>query len=85
MATAGDASNQILQSAPDGPISPIRSVLLISAAVFAADGFFMLAFPMLIPLLDSAGTAPLWGVAILDATLMAAVAGIIAYFWVPRS
>ncbi len=85
MATADDASNQIRQAAPDGPISPIRSVLLIAAAVFAADGFFMLAFPMLIPLLDSAGTASHWGVAILDATLMAVVAGIIAYFGVPRS
>ena len=85
MATAGDASNQIRQAAPDGPISPIRSVLLITAAVFAADGIFMLAFPVLIPLLDSAGTASHWGVAILDATLMAVVAGIIAYFCVPRS
>ncbi|MEE9210520.1 MAG: PAS domain-containing sensor histidine kinase [Kiloniellales bacterium] len=65
-------------------MSPFRLALRITAAVFAIESLFMLALPVLVPLLDSAGTASLWGVATLDATLMAAVTGPIVYFWALR-
>jgi len=84
MATGGATSNRNRPAAPDGLVSPIRLVLRITAAVFAFEGLFMLAIPKLMPLLDSAGTASPWGVAFLDAALMAVVTGPIAYFWALR-
>ncbi len=41
----------------------------------------MSALPLLMPLLNSAGTVPAWGVAILNATLIAVVTGLLVYFW----
>jgi len=64
--------------------SPIRLILRITAAVFVAESLFMLALPQLIPSLNSAGTAPTWGMAILGATLMALVTGPMVYFWAVR-
>jgi PAS domain S-box-containing protein len=84
MVTGSATSNQNRPAAPDGLNSPLRLVLRIAAAVFAVEGLFMLALPLLMPLLDSAGTASPWRVAILDATLMAVVTGPIAYFWALR-
>ncbi len=64
--------------------SPIRLVLRITAAVFVAESLFMLGLPLLMPLLNSAGTAPTSGMAILDAALMALVTGPMVYFWAVR-
>jgi PAS domain S-box-containing protein len=49
-----------------------------------AESLFMLALPLLMPLEYIAGTAPTWGMAILDATLMALVTGPMVYFWAVR-
>ena len=85
MATGSTTSNHQNGPAAAGDlISPLLLVLRITAAVFAVESLFMLALPVLIPFLDSAGTASLWGVATLDATLMAVVTGPIVYFWALR-
>ena len=84
MATARPTSKQNGPAAPEGLISPFRLALRITAAVFAIESLFMLALPVLMPLLDSAGMASPWGVATLNATLMAVVTGPIVYFWALR-
>ncbi len=84
MATARTTSNQDEPAAPEGLISPFRLGLRIMVAVFAVESLFMLALPVLMQLLGSAGTASPWGVAALDAALMAAVTGPIVYFWALR-
>ncbi len=94
MATGSATSNQNGPVAPDGSISPIRLVLYLAAAVFAAEVAFMLALPAFLPRLDSAGAAAPWPwavpilnavlVAALIAALVAAVAGAMVYFWASR-
>ena len=84
MATGSTTSTQIGPADPEDLLSPFRLALRITAAVFAVESLFMLALPVLVPLLDSAATASLWGVASLDATLMALVTGPIVYFWALR-
>ncbi len=84
MATGSATSSQHRPVVPNGLMSPLRLVLHITIAVFAVESLFMLALPQLMPLLISTGAASPWGVAILDATLMAVVTGPIVYFWALR-
>ncbi len=84
MVATSATSSQDRPAAPDGLISPIRLVLRVTAAIVAVVGLFILSLPVLMPLLDWAGAASPWGVALMDAALMAVVTGPIAYFWVMR-
>jgi hypothetical protein len=61
--------------APGGLVSPFRLVLRIVAALFVVESLFMLSLPVLFPVLNSAGMPAPWGVATLNATLLAVVTG----------
>jgi PAS domain S-box-containing protein len=88
MSTGSANSIQNRPDAPGGLVSPFRLVLRIVAAifvvVFVVESLFMLSLPVLFPVLNSAGMPAPWGVATLNATLLAVVTGPIVYFWALR-